>query len=103
MPFVGFGMDRALIIPVERLRGGGMVVAEWAAEALWADSDVDHVAENRQVAQQAWLVGSMRLSDSAATAAASGTVQGAFNSQNELIGLGQVGLKDTHIGNIERN
>jgi hypothetical protein len=55
------------------------------------------------VAQQAWLVGAMRLGDCASAATTGRALQCAFNRQDELAGLGQVGLEDTDIGNIERD
>jgi len=38
MALVGRGVQGALVIPVERLRGGGMAIAERAAEALGPDA-----------------------------------------------------------------
>ena len=103
MALVGFGMQRVGVIPVERLRGGGMVVAPRTAEALGADAQIDDPAQDGQMAQQARLVHAVALGDGAPTAAASRAGQGAFDGEDELARLGQLGLEDADIGDIERD
>jgi hypothetical protein len=49
-------MQGLRVKPVERLGGGRMVVAERTAEALGLDAQIDHPAEDGQMAQQPRLV-----------------------------------------------
>jgi hypothetical protein len=55
------------------------------------------------VAQQAGFVDTVLLCERAATTATGRACQQAFNGEDELARLGQLGLEDTDIGNIKRN
>src|SRR5215467_12358111 len=94
----GFG-----VVPVEHLRGGGMVIAEGAAEAFRTDTQIERAAEDGQMAQQTRLIETMWLSDEPSAAPAPRAGQGALDGQDELTRSGEIGLKDAHILDIERD
>ena len=101
MAFVGFGVESLGIIPVEELGGGRLALAPGAAQALRPDAEVDHMAQNRQMPEQAWFVCPMALGDRAPTASAGRARQAALDGQDQLAVLGQFGLEHADIGDIE--
>ncbi len=103
MALVGFGVQGVRVIPVELLGGGGMAIAPRAAEALGADTQIDHPPQDRQMAQQPRLIDAMALGDGTPAASAGRTRQRAFDSQHEFPRLGDLGLEDAHIRDIERD
>lgn len=103
MALVGLGMQRTVVIPVERLRGGRMALASRTAEALGTDAQIDDPTEARQMAKQPRLVQAMPLADGAATATAGCTRYGAFDREDKLAVLGEFGLEDADIGDVERD
>src|SRR4051812_45001837 len=94
-------MQRVWVIPVEQLGGGRMVVAPRTPEALGADAQVDNPTEDGKMAQQARLVEPVALGDDAPTAPAGCARQRAFNGENKVSILGNLGLEYTDIRNIE--
>lgn len=55
------------------------------------------------MAQQSRAIFTVALGDGAPTLTAGGTLERAFDGQNELAGLRQVSLEHAHVGDIERD
>lgn len=100
---VGLGMQGVRVIPLEGLGGRGMVIADGAAEAREPDAAGDHPTQDRQMAQQAWFVEVVTVGDGAPTAAAGHTCQRAFHGQDAFAVLGDLGLEDTQIRDVQRD
>jgi hypothetical protein len=73
------------------------------AKALGADTQIDHPAQDGQMAQQPQLVHAVGLGEGAPAAAATGARQGAFDGEDELAILGDLRLANADIGDVERN
>ena len=103
MALVRLGMQGIGVIPVELLRRGRMALAPRTAEALGTNAQIDDPTEARQMAKQPRLVQAMPLADGAATATAGCTRYGAFDREDKLAVLGEFGLEDADIGDVERD
>src|SRR5215207_4148641 len=103
MALVGFGVQRIRVIPVELLRGGGMTSAPGTLETLGANAQIHNPTQNGQMAQLPRLVQAVAFGDGAPTAPAGCGGERALDGENEFAILGQLGLEDTHIRNIERD
>jgi len=55
------------------------------------------------MAKKAWLIHTMALDDDASTAAAVRAGKRAFDRENELASLGEFGLENANIGDVERD
>src|SRR6266516_3465970 len=102
MAFVGLGVQRIWVIPIEPLRGCGMVIAEGAAEAFGSDAQIDDPTKNGQMPQQTRLVHPVAFGDGAPATPATRADKCAFDGEDELAGLGQLSLEDTDIRDVER-
>jgi hypothetical protein len=69
MTLVGIGMQHIRIIPLQDMGVGGMAIAKGIAKALGTNTQIDDPTEDRQVAQQAWLIKTVEVGDGATTAA----------------------------------
>ena len=78
-------------------------VAEGTAEAFGSGAEIDESTKNRQMPQQTGLVQAMAFGDGAPAAPAAGTGKRAFDGEDELAMLVQLGLEDAHVGDVERN
>ncbi len=84
MTFVGFSVQRFGVIPIELLGGGRVVVTERAAEALGLDTQVDRLAQDGQMAQQARPLKAMQVADRSPAAPADRALQGALDGQDVI-------------------
>ena len=100
---VGLGMQRLGIVPVELLSRGRVIVAERAAEALGLNAEVDGTSQDGQMPQEPGFVAAVRLGNGAATAVTGRVLDGTLDGEDELTGLGQIGLNHADIGDVERN
>ncbi len=80
-----------------------MALAPRTAEALGTDAQIHDPTEARQMAEQPRLVQAMPLADGAATTTAGCARDGAFDREDKLAVLGQFGLEDADIGDVERD
>src|SRR6266508_4352439 len=64
-------------------------------------AEIDDPVEDGQMPQEPRLVHAVALADGTAAAAAGGTGERAFDRQDELAILGQLGLEDTDIRDVE--
>ena len=96
MALIGFGMQRVWVVPVKFLRGGRVIVTVRTAKAFGTNTQIDHSAQNREMAQQARPIFAVLLGEGSTAAATGGRGQGALHREDELVGLCQVGLEHAH-------
>ena len=103
MVLVGRGMQGFGLVPTQPLGRGGMVVTIGAAKAFGADTDVDHIAQDREMAQLEGLIVGVEVADRAPAAPAHSGGQGAFDLDDQFLLLSQFGAEHPHIREVKRD